>query len=80
MYCFCVGKTVVHVPTGGVLKLMVTFLLTGDLTLVTLEAGGGYCPKLRVICCKKNKSESIKVAESWKNLYYNVSAQSNQIV
>ena len=39
MYCFWVGKAVVHVPTGGVLKRIVTLPSAGDFTVVKLDAG-----------------------------------------
>lgn len=42
MYCFWVANTVVHVPIEGVLKLMVMLPSTGEVTMVRLEADGGY--------------------------------------
>lgn len=44
VYCFWVGKAVVHVPTGGDLKRMVMLALTGECNVVMLEfemMGGG---------------------------------------
>ena len=43
VYCFCVEKAVVHVPTGGCLYAMLMFALRCDLMLLVNEAGGGYC-------------------------------------
>lgn len=47
MYCFCVGKIVVHVPTGGDLKRMTISSSTGERTVVISTAKGldeGYWP------------------------------------
>lgn len=44
VYCFWVGKIVTQVPGGGLLKLTVMLLLTGDFTVRmsgSSEIGGG---------------------------------------
>ena len=45
VYCICVSKSVVQVPTGGLLKLIVMFPSTGDLMTwrPSSVSGGGYC-------------------------------------
>ena len=62
VYCFCVEKTVVQVPTGGVLKVMVMFPSTGDFIVVmsgSSESGGGNCPKMTPLCSRtQNSAES----------------------
>ena len=47
MYCCWLGKAVVHVPTGGILKRIVIFPSTGEGIVLISDCGvmgGGYCP------------------------------------
>lgn len=63
MYCFCVEKTVVHVPIGGVLKDMVILSSTGEWIVVNLEStllGGKDCPSTD--CVQRNKTLEVSVA------------------
>lgn len=56
MNCFCVEKTVVHVPIGGVLKEIVMFRLIGEYMVVRLESvllGERNCPSTGSVNEKK---------------------------
>ena len=70
VYCFCVEKTVVQVPMGGVLKVIVMFPSTGDFMVVMFAGGGGNCPKLTVLCCRRLVSVKTNAFEEARNSRY----------
>lgn len=65
--CFCAGKMVVQVPTGGDLKRITMSASTGDRTVVTPSAKAldeGYCPatgaQYRRVVSKRERHEAAR--------------------
>ena len=60
----------VHVPMGGVLKVMVMFPSTGDFIVVMFAGGGGNCPKGTVLCSRRLVSVKTRAFDEVQNSRY----------